>query len=137
MWKVHLFLLAVGVLVSISCAERYGLAPGEEESPETELHNANLAVTALMADPNRPVNSLDEFPANSFVECNPEGGSCTRNMDLLATINSGSVGKYGINEGTSAADYMESPETKYWYCTTVKGHVRGYLSKTCLPEDEI
>jgi len=137
MWKIHLFLLAVVVLVSVSCAERYGFAPDEEESPETELHNANLAVTALMADPNRPVNSLDEFPANSFVECNPEGGSCTRDMEKLASINSGSVGKYGINEGSSVADYMEYYETKYWYCTSVRGLVTGYYSEACLPEDEI
>ena len=137
MWKVHPVLLAVVILVSLSCEPQYGLAPGVEESPETELHNTNLAITALMADPDLPVNSLDEFPTNSFVECNPEGGSCTRDMEKLGSINSGSVNKYGINEGSSVADYMESPETNYWYCTDVKGHVTGYLKETCLPEDDI
>ena len=90
MRKVYLFLLVIVVLVSVSCAEHYVL---DNEPPETELHIVSVAVTALMADPDMPAYWLDEFPTNSFVECNPEGNFCTRDMNLLATINSGSIGK--------------------------------------------
>jgi len=128
------------------------IGEGEDESAETELHNVNLAVTALMADPDRPCSRLDEL-ANSLVECNQAAhGVCTQCMGagcdaasgpVLASLDDGSGAaafgaiKYGINNGSDVADYMEYPDTTYWYCTTIRGRVIGYQNGTCLAADLI
>ncbi len=137
MWKSRLLILALVTIVFAGCGKGNNRSHNEIESANYEMHNVSVSVTMLMADPDRPVELFDEFPTNSFIECNPEGGACTKHMAELASINSGIVGKYGINEGSSVANYMQCAETEYWYCIDTSGHVTGYWADTCLPKDKI
>lgn len=109
------------------------IGEGEDESAETELHNVNLAVTALMADPDRPVNRLDEFDNATTNQAFQDCTGCTNDMNALAILGDAgdAAAKYGINAGSSVADYMEDDTTNWFYCTTTRGRVSGFKLDNC------
>ena len=118
----------LGILAAVVIPAVAGfIGEGEEESAKTEMHNVNTAVTALMADPDRPCSKINELPGNSGTYCDGTATSpCTNSMAALAALGAGET-KYGINAGSTVADYMESDTTNWFYCTTIKGRVSGFL----------
>lgn len=98
----------LGVLAGV-VVPRVGkfIGEGKDESGLTELHNVQTAVTAVMADHNPPLNSVNMTATTAPVQ------------DMSAFPVGNPI--YG-----GANNYIQRNTTEYWYSVSSVGTVRGW-----------
>ena len=135
-WIAVLYITGLVVWVTLQ-PEQHWNYDDEEESSETKLHNVQLSVASLMADPDTPVRDLSSDPRIvSYVDCGSplivpdhnadddemEAASYTRNGNVL-------VIPHPNSDVHPLPEYMMKSEFEDWYCVHNDGTVVGFTDE--------